>query len=626
MEMFKKVGTLAVTGAVSLSLMMGNVNAEPLQPIPHMDWMKDKQIIQGYEDGNVGLNKKVSLAEAVTLFSRIQGVNDLEADPKIKHWASPALKWALDEGIVTDVKNPNKKLNSSDLIAIGNSAGLELELEEGNTVTREVFFDALGEAATTQITIGHTNDVHGHIEEDDYNKEFGYAKMATIINEWKEESENFFLIDAGDTFQGTIFVNQTEGESILPILNQLDYETMAAGNHEFDFGFEQLLNLAGQLEYPVISSNVFTEDGSELLDPVHYAEIGGKSFAFIGFVTEDTPIVTHPDNVEGLTFKSPVEVAKEMVPQLKEEVDHVIAVSHVGLEVDKQIAEAVDGIDLIIGGHSHTPLKTPEVVNGTYIVQDWEYGKSLGRADLYYYNDELVAFSGGLKEYDETVEADPEIAQMVTEISEEIKEIMNVVITNSEVDLDGDRALVRAGETNIGNLITDVLVEKTQSIAGYEADVAMMNAGGIRTQLSAGDITKLDLNTLLPFPNTLAVLDVTGEELVAALEHGVSKVEEQSGQFPQISGMSFTYDSSKPAGERVINVKVAGEDIDVTKTYKLATNDFVAVGGDGYEMFKDNDAFDTGLTIYSVVEEYFMNQDSINPQVEGRIVDTSKTE
>ncbi|MDP5275770.1 bifunctional metallophosphatase/5'-nucleotidase [Chengkuizengella axinellae] len=624
--MFKKVGTLAATGALSLSLMMGNVNAEPIQPIPHIDWMKDKQIIQGNEKGDLVLNQKVSLAETVTLFSRIQGVTDLEADPEIKHWASGALKWALDTGIVEDVKNPNKKLTSSELIELGTKAGLELELEESNTVTREMFFHSLGEAATTQITIGHTNDVHGHIEEDEYNKEFGYAKMATIIDEWKAESENFFLIDAGDTFQGTIFVNQTEGQSIIPILNALDYETMAAGNHEFDFGYEQLLNLVGQLEYPVISSNVVYEDGSEFLQPVKYAEIAGKTFAFIGFVTEDTPIVTHPDNVEGLSFKSPVEVAKEMVPQLKEEVDHVIAVSHVGLDVDREIAESVDGIDLIIGGHSHTPIETPELVNGTYIVQDWEYGKSLGRADLYYYNDELVAFSGGLKEYDPEVEADPEIAKMVSEVSEEIKEIMNVVITNSEVDLDGDRALVRSGETNVGNLITDVLVEKTQSISGYEADVAIMNSGGIRTQLSAGEITKLDLNTLLPFPNTLAVLDVTGEEIVAALEHGVSKVEEQSGQFPQISGMSFTYDSSQPAGERVIDVKVAGEEIDLTKTYKLATNDFVAVGGDGYEMFADNEVFDTGLTIYSVVEEYFMNEESINPQVEDRIVDTSKTE
>jgi len=499
--------------------------------------------------------------------------------------------------------------------------GYDLTLEQKAQVTRGEFFQALGDAATTHITIAHTNDVHGHIQEDKGQKEFGYAKIATLLKEWREENENFLLLDAGDTFQGTIFVNQFKGESIVPILNSLDYNVMAAGNHEFDFGYEQLLKLRDSLDHPVISANVFKADGKELLVPTFKAEIGGKKFAFLGFVAEDTPILTHPDNVKGLTFKSPVEVAKAVVPELKKEVDHVIVVSHIGINVDREIAENVPGIDLIVGGHSHTPLKTPEVVNGTYIVQDWEYGKSLGRADLYYLGEELVAFSGGLKEYDEAVTPDPEIDKMVKEIVTKIDTVMNVVIAKSEVPLDGDRNLVRKKETNVGNLIADIMVERTQSIPGYEADIALANGGGIRTQLEAGDITKKDLYTLLPFENnTLSVTEVTGEVLKQVLEHGVSDVENGAGRFPQISGMSFTYSKSKPVGERVLEVKVKGEPLDPKKTYKLATIDFLAAGGDGYEML-NKPFFNSGLSMYSVVEAALIERKVVNPKVEGRIVE-----
>lgn len=289
--------------------------------------------------------------------------------------------------------------------------------------------------------------------------------------------------------------------------------------------------------------------------------------------------------------------------------------------MDREIAKNVPGIDLIVGGHSHTPLKEPELVNGTYIVQDWEYGKSLGRADLYYLGKELVAFSGGLKEYDETVVADPEVDKMVQEIVKKIDSVMNVVIAKSEVPLDGDRTLVRAKETNVGNLITDIMLERTKSIKGHEADVALANGGGIRTQLPAGDITKKNLYTLLPFENnTLSVVEVTGEELKQALENGVSQVGTGAGRFPQISGMSFTYNPTKPVGERVLEVKVGDKPLDLTKTYKVATIDFLAAGGDGYESFK-KPFFNTGLSMYSIVEEGLMKRKVVNPKVEGRIVE-----
>ncbi|WP_232698820.1 bifunctional metallophosphatase/5'-nucleotidase [Brevibacillus daliensis] len=609
-----KTGYTLVAGLVASSLFAGSAFAAPLQPVVHADWMKENSVIS-----ELSLERNLTLAETVTALAKVKGV--YEGLPKAEgHWAASALKWAEEQGAITAAESakPAATVSSDKAVAIAKKLGYDLKLASKAVLTRGDFFQALGAEISTHVTIGHTNDVHGHISEDKSLKEFGYAKMATLIKEMREENENFLLLDAGDTFQGTIFVNQFKGESILPVLNHLDYDAMASGNHEFDFGYEQLLKLRDQLKYPVISANVYMADGTHLLAPVYKAEIDGKKYAFLGFVAEDTAILTHPDNVKGLTFKSPVEVAKQMVPELKKEVDHVMVVSHIGIEVDREIAKNVDGIDLIIGGHSHTPLHEPEKVNNTYIVQDWEYGKSLGRADLYYYNDKLVDFSGGLIDYDETVKPDPEVEKLVTDVVNKVDSVMKVVIAKSDVPLDGDREKVRKQETNIGNFIADTMVAKTKTIKGYEADIAIVNSGGIRTQLNAGDITKKDLYTLLPFTNTLSVIDVTGKEVVTALENSVSKVEEGAGRFAQISGMSFTYDPAKPAGERVVEVKVAGQPIDPAKTYKLATLDFMAAGGDGYEMLK-KDYFNTGFSLYDIVEEALLEQKTISPKVDGRI-------
>ncbi|RNB84304.1 bifunctional metallophosphatase/5'-nucleotidase [Brevibacillus nitrificans] len=622
MKKARRITMTAFASVVFASMMATSAFAAPLHPVQHADWMVKKSIISAGQNGDLALDRSVTLAEATVVFAKLKGAQ-IAAPAKGESWSAPYLAWAKAQGAVSaeDAGKAAQVLTSTKLAEVASKLGYKLALENKATVTRGDFFNALGEAATTHITLAHTNDTHGHIQEDTAQKEFGYAKIATLIKEWRAENPNFLLLDAGDTFQGTVFVNQFKGESILPILNSLDYTLMTAGNHEFDFGYEQLLKLRDSLDHPVINANVFTADGKNLLVPTYKAEIGGKKFAFVGFVAEDTPVLTHPNNVKGLTFKSPVEVAKTIVPELKKEADHVVVVSHIGVDVDREIAKNVPGIDLIVGGHSHTPLKAPEVVNGTYIVQDWEYGKSLGRADLYYLGEELVAFSGGLKEYDETVQADPEVDKMVKDIVSQIDSVMNVVIAKSEVPLDGDRALVRAKETNVGNLIADIMLERTQSIKGHEADVALANGGGIRTQLNAGDITKKNLYTLLPFENnTLSIVEVTGEELRAALENGVSQVETGAGRFPQISGMSFTYNPTKPAGERVIEVKVGDKPLDLTKTYKVATIDFLAAGGDGYESFK-KPFFNTGLSMYSVVEEALIKRQVVNPKVEGRIVE-----
>ncbi|CAM4316553.1 bifunctional UDP-sugar hydrolase/5'-nucleotidase [Paenibacillus alkaliterrae] len=606
---------------VASLMLAGSAFAETSRTVEHTQWMAEKDVVQGYKDGDLALDRGISLAEAIAFIARAKGA---AITNKPGNWSSGYLHWAYGQGAITqaELKAGNKIPSTEALQRMTEKLGFKLSFSASGQVTRGDFLQKLGEAVTTHVTIAHTNDVHGHIQEDKFNKEFGYAKMATLVEAWRKENSNFFLLDAGDTFQGTIFANQFQGEALLPILNALNYDVMVAGNHEFDFGYEQLLKLRDQLEYPMINANVFKADGTNLLIPTFTMNIGEKKFAFIGLVTEETPIATHPKNVVGLTFKDPVDIAKDWVPKLKKDADHVIVISHVGIEVDREIARNVQGIDLIIGAHSHTPVRTPEKVNDTYIVQDWEYGKSLGRVDLYYYNKEVVHFSGGLLEYDENVQADPKVDKLVQEVLKKVDESMNIVISKSEVDLIGDRKYLRSGETNLGNYITDTMLAKTKSFKGYEADVAIMNGGGIRAGKSKGDITKKDLYTMLPFPNTLVVVEVTGEDIVKALENGIKGVEKTDdlpGSFPQISGMTFTYDSSKPAGSRVLEVKVGGKPIDLMGAYKVATNDFLAAGGDGYKTLLKANVFNSGFTLYDVIEERLLQQKSISPKSEGRI-------
>ncbi|WP_409344086.1 bifunctional metallophosphatase/5'-nucleotidase [Paenibacillus sp. MBLB4367] len=618
----KRFITIAA-GVLFSAWFAGQSAAAPLQPDAHAGWMRQKSLLEGDVGGQLALERGVTAAEVVTLLARIKGETKLAADPAIKHWASPQLAWAKKQGLLTaeEAAAPDRVMNAEQVNRISGHAGYHLALAAKSQVTRADFIQAIGDAITLHVTIGHTNDTHGHITTDKGNKELGFAKIATLLKQWRTENPNFLLLDAGDTFQGTVFVNQFKGESIVPMLNALQYDAMAAGNHEFDFGYEQLLKLRDRLTYPVINANVFKDDGTNLLPPVYYTEIGGRTFAFLGFVTEETPILTHPDNVKGLTFKSPVEVAKTMVPELKKKADHVVVISHVGIETDRKIAEQVPGIDLIVGGHSHTPIREPENVNGTYIVQDWEYGKAVGRADLYYLNGELVHFSGGLAEYDDTIADDPEIAKQVQDIVAKIDQALNVVIAKAEVDLEGDRTQVRKRETNLGNFIADSMLERSKTISGFAADVALTNGGGIRNPIKAGDITKKALYDVLPFPNTIVMLEATGGELKAALENGVSQVESGAGRFPQIGGMTFTYDPTKPAGERVIEMKIGGKPVNTARTYRLATNDFIAAGGDGYAMFKDKKALNTGITLYELVEEAIIRKRSISPKEEGRIVE-----
>ena len=344
--------------------------------------------------------------------------------------------------------------------------------------------------------------------------------------------------------------------------------------------------------------------------------INGSKVGMFGRSPVDTPRVTHPNNVIGLKFLDPIDSAMTVMAELEESADIIICLSHLGYEEDLKLAKAMPGIDIIVGGHSHTVLDKPVKVGPTVIVSAGEWAAYAGTLEVTVKNNAVTAFEGKLVRLDEKV-AD---ARLSSRVGARIKvygnalaKEMNVVIGKALVDLDGERANVRTKETNMGNLVTDIMKGATK------ADIALTNGGGIRASIKAGDITVGGVISVLPFDNSLVVIQLRGDAIVKALELSVGSYPNQLGGFLQVSGLTFKFDPAKPAGSRVVEVKVNGLTIDPYRLYSVATNDFTAAGGDGYAMFKDAKVlYMSGEMLRDVAIKYIKGLE-IAPKVEGRI-------
>lgn len=471
-----------------------------------------------------------------------------------------------------------------------------------------------------KITILHTNDSHARVHEGKYDG-MGFAKLSTLVKQFQSESANTLLLDAGDTFHGTTFATLENGKSIAEVLNEVGYDGLAAGNHDFNYGYERLLELAEIVEFPVISANVIYEDTGELvLPPYIIKEVDGIKIGIFGLSTPETHYKTHPKNVEGLKFTDPVAAANKMVAELNEQnVDVVIALAHLGTDESStdtsiKVAEGAPGIALIIDGHSHTVDNVG--VSGTKIVSAGEYLKNLGVVNLEFNGKELVSINASVITKEETadIEPDQDVQDVIDAIENAQKEILAEVIGSTAVKLDGERDQVRAGETNLGNVITDAMIE----ISG--AEVAITNGGGIRSSIDAGDITKGEVITVLPFGNYIVTKEILGADIKLALENGASGHPATHGAFSHVSGMTYKIDPTKPVGERVHSIKVDGSPINFKKTYVMATNDFMAAGGDQYTMFVDAPIKNEYPALDEAVISYIKARGEINPPVEGRIV------
>lgn len=473
----------------------------------------------------------------------------------------------------------------------------------------------------TKLTIVHVNDVHGRISPDEREGAMGFGKFKAKLDQLRGENENLLLLDAGDVLHGTIDINISQGEAMINLMNLLGFDAMTPGNHDFNYGYERLLELRDMAEFPILGANIVKEaDGSSDFEPYTIIEFDGFKVGIFGLSTEETKYKSHPKNTEGIKFENPVLVAEKMVKELKEqEVDVIIALVHLGIEgtaetTSKEVAEKVEGIDLIIDGHSHEELN--EVIGDTLLVQTGNYLSNIGIVDLEIEGGKVVKKEARLINTEELqdLEPDAEIEEEIRKIKERNEEVTDVVVGVTKVDLDGERANVRTGETNLGNLITDVMRKLT------EADIAMTNGGGIRASIPAGEVKIKDILTAFPFTNTLAVIEVTGEEILAAMEHGVNLYPEQAGHFPHVSGMTYKFDPSKAVGERIVEVLVRGQPLVLDKKYTLVTNDFMASGGDGYTMFANKPFIAEGALLSDVLIEYFKEYKEVEPKVEGRIV------
>jgi len=480
-------------------------------------------------------------------------------------------------------------------------------------------FTALAEEV--ELRIYHINDVHSRVEEGSY-AGMGYAKLSTLIDEGRAAEENVMFLDAGDSFHGQVIANINEGESIAYILNLMDLDALTLGNHDFNYGQDRLEELASLTEFPLLAANLSREDGSSIPFKRDYIikEYDGLKVGVFGLATPETTYKTHPKNVEGLNFGDPAETAQMMVDQLRGQVDVLVALSHLGISEGSEytsidVAEKVNGIDLIVDGHSHHLLPDGRMVNGTMIVQAGEYSKNLGIVDLTVEDGEVVntEVSVFTKEMSADVEPDPIVNLVVERINAANEKITSQVVGMTEVMLNGERGNVRTGETNLGNMITDAMKWK------LDADAAITNGGGIRASIDQGEITQGEVITVLPFGNTAMAIEISGADLRAALEHGVSQYPATEGLFPQVSGIKFTFDGDAEPGSRIQEVWVGGEALNEDESYVVATNDFMKAGGDGYSMFADAPIVKEAGGLEEVVMEYIDEAGPVSPETEGRI-------
>ena len=491
------------------------------------------------------------------------------------------------------------------------------------------------------VTILHTNDFHARFEpinrfdsgcgEEDNaeGKCFGgSARLITAINDARSRSNNAILVDGGDQFQGTLFYTYYKGAFAAEMMNQMGYDAMTVGNHEFDDGPEVLRGFMDAVEFPVLMSNADVTQEPLLADKLAKSAVierGGENIGLIGLTPEDTDELASPG--PNVTFSDPVAAVQGEVDALTGQgVNKIIVVSHSGYDVDQKVAAETTGVDVIVGGHSNSLLGDferavgpyPTMVGSTAIVQAYAYGKYLGELNVTFDDEGNVTEAAGQPLIiDASVAEDEAVKARIAEAAKPLEEIRNKVVAEASEPIGGDREVCRAKECSMGSLIADAMLDRVRD-QGIE--IAIQNGGGIRASIDAGPVTMGEVLTVLPFQNTLSTFQVTGATIVAALENGVSQIEEGAGRFPQVAGMSYAFDASKAAGERVSDVMVGGAPIDMDKLYGVVSNNYVRNGGDGYSMFKDaQNAYDFGPDLADVTAEFLAAQGPFTPYTDGRI-------
>ncbi len=493
---------------------------------------------------------------------------------------------------------------------------------------------------TYRLTILHTNDHHGRFWKNG-DGEYGMAARKTLIDQIRAEvtqaGGHSLLLDGGDVNTG---VPESDLQDAVPDfrgMNLLGYDAMAVGNHEFDKPLGVLRMQRDLAKFPMLAANIY-DSGKRMFEPYKIFNVGGLRVGVMGLTTEDTYKMVSPDNVKNIEFRSVIAEAAKVVPELRSKADIVIAATHMGhyengnhgtqAEGDVEMARAVKGIDLVVGGHTQNPacMKAENVLdreyvpgtecrpdrqNGTWIVQAHEWGKYVGRADFEYRNGEfkLVKYAlipVNLKKsvrgadgkttmvsYTSEIAENKEMLDLLKPFQEFGQAKLNIEIGSTDARLEGDRAVVRARPASMGVLIGRALIDKTK------ADFAVVNAGGVRDSFAPGKLTYKDVLKVQPFGNTTVTVDLTGTEVMAYL-NAVAKMSVGSGAFAQFAGIDLVI-----AGGSVSSAMIKGAPVDPSRTYRMVINNFVAAGGDGYPKLTGHKSFvDTGFVDADVLRAY----------------------
>lgn len=482
-----------------------------------------------------------------------------------------------------------------------------------------------------QLVILHTNDSHGRIKED--GTSMGMSAVKYLADRYENAGASVLILDAGDTLHGLPIVTASRGESAVDVMNAVGYSAMAPGNHDFNYGYEHILELEEEMNFPVLAANVTYEaDGSLVFGDHIVITCGEYTIGVFGMATPETVTKTNPNNVVGLDFNEDnlAGIAQAQCDELKElGCDIIICLAHLGDDVSStpyrstDVLEQVTDIDLWVDGHSHSVLNDDgeaHLVNGTLVASTGEYTKNIGvvtydgaefDAGLVHYADLCNTYEQDGEIITEFYGYDPEITALVQNYYDEMMEFYSEVVGHTDVLLNGTREFVRTQETNLGDLAADAILA-----AAPNADFALTNGGGIRANIEIGDITRYDLFTVFPFGNMVATVELTGAQIVYILEAATHACPGIDGAFPQVSGITFEihtyieyegeYANPTNPGSRIQNVCINGEPIDLDATYVMATNDFLAAGGDTYAILAENFE-NSGILIGINLEDALIN-------------------
>lgn len=444
-------------------------------------------------------------------------------------------------------------------------------------------FSGCQSTAPAELQIIYTTDSHGHIiaSEDDIGMD--------VISALKKQTPNAILLDAGDFLHGLPIALLSEGRDVVALMKEAGYNATALGNHDFNYGVDVLNERVQQAQIQpnplqMLSANVQFE--SQEHKPWLTLTVNGIKVGIFGLTTPDTLITVSPAIAADVTISDPAEAAKQAVAELQaEKCDLIIALAHIGNDATSSykslvLAEQVEGIDVIVDGHSHVETEQ-QLQNGSIVVSLNGEGSQVGVLTLSYLpkSDTIESYTNRVynRQDVDTIVPDEALSAKIAAIQTEQTALLQQVVGYTEVDLLGEKQDVRTGETNLGNLCCDAL------IAATNADVAIMNGGNIRASIPVGDITQGDILTVMPYSNMVVTKQVTGDELLQILEHGLSLLPEADGRFAQVGGVNMQVDAAMPAGQRIQSLTFSnGRPVEPAGEYLLVTNDYLAEGGDDY--------------------------------------------